>query len=163
MRPFNVFLVFALPLGFGLVLGFTEGKRKGTQITTWVAVVLVFLLGFAFTPDEGIGPATWGELADSVLPDGYSQHSVETWISVGDGWIGGETKACKSYPLIPPKATYSKKGRGYAVDSFYCDDGAMHMVKTNLYGHLYQPEHRIAYWQCTRESESFTCRQTGGE
>jgi hypothetical protein len=104
----------------------------------------------------------WGFHALSF--NGYFPHFVETEISVQPDWIIGETKNCKSYPHIPQSATYFKKGLGYAADSLYCDDKlSMHLVKVNLYGRLYQPEHNIAYWSCTRNSESFTCRQTGVE
>ncbi|HEY5329002.1 MAG TPA: hypothetical protein VIJ79_03885 [Acidobacteriaceae bacterium] len=163
MRPFNLILIFVLPFGLALLLAWTEGKRRAIKIWIWAGVVLIFLLGFAFAPDEGIGPATWADAADWIMPDGYVPHSVETAISVDEHWIVGETKACKSYPYIPQSASFFRKGIGYAADSLNCDDGPMHMVKATLYGRLIQPEHRIAYWKCTREPESFTCHQTGAE
>jgi hypothetical protein len=102
-------------------------------------------------------------MADWIMPDGYARHSVETSISAQQNWIVGETKACSSFPLRDMEAYRLGKEPGYIAASINCDDGPMHTVTVNLYGRLNQPEHRIAYWNCTRESEGFTCRQTGAE
>lgn len=128
-----------------------------------MGTALILILLGAFIPDAKIEPPSWADVADWILPDGYSRHSVETWVSVGDDWIVGETKACKSYPLIPVAAHYFREESGNAVGSFLCDDGPKHKVKVTLYGRLNQPEHRTAYWDCTRNPETFTCRQTGAE
>jgi hypothetical protein len=162
MRPFNYIFGMVLLFGSAILLGFTHEKRKATKVWTWVGVVLVLMLVRGFMPDD-IGPASWSGVYDWIMPDGYAQHSVETAISVDEHWIVGETKACKSYPYIPQSASFFRKGIGYAADSLNCDDGPMHMVKATLYGRLNQPEHRIAYWLCTRGTEVFTCRQTGAE
>jgi len=163
MRPFNLIMILTSPLWLGLLIAWTEKKRRAVKILIWGGAVFLALVVIAFAPDDGIGPATWGEAADWVMPDGYVPHSVETAISVDEHWIVGETKVCKSYPYIPQSASFFRKGIGYAADSFNCDDGPMHVVKATLYGHLKQPEHAVAYWQCTRGAEDFTCHQTGAD
>jgi hypothetical protein len=80
MRPFNLILILTSPLWLGLLIAWTEKKRRAVKILIWGGAVFLALVGFAFAPDEGIGPATWGEAADWVMPDGYVPHSVETAI-----------------------------------------------------------------------------------
>ncbi len=163
MRPINFALMVVLTLGLLFLLGWTQqSKRRSVKIRGWIGAILLLFIVRWFAPLD-IGPATWADVADDIMPDGYAGHSVETAVSVDEHWIVGETKACKSYPYIPQIATFLKKGLGYAADSLNCDDGPMHMVKATLYGRLNQPEHRIVYWNCTRNPENFTCRQTGAE
>jgi hypothetical protein len=165
MRPLNAVLMIVITLGLAILLGWTHDKRRTTKIGVWTGAVLLFLFVRVFVADSDIGPASWADVADWIIPDGYSRHSVETSISVQDNWIVGETKACKSYPLIPEIARHlnDPKGPSYAAASFHCDDGPLHTVTVNLYGHLNQPEHRTAYWRCTREPDAFTCRETGAD
>jgi hypothetical protein len=172
MRPLN--LVFQIVIWFGglIALGMLHDRyaEKPWIRRWWVKVgaipVALLLLLFVFLSDDllkGIGPATWPDAVDWIISNGYVPHSIETVISVDQNWINGETKSCKSYLRIPQSATFFRKGFGYVGDSFYCDDGPMHRVNVTLYGRLNQPEHTIAYWQCTRNAESFTCRQVGAE
>jgi hypothetical protein len=168
MLPLNVVLMVVITLGLALLLGWSQEYAKGRKalkICVWTGVILFLVCVRLFLPDSGIGPASWADVADGIMPDGYVRHSVETSISVEENWIVGETKACKSYPLIPEIANHlnDPKEPGYAAASFHCDDGPPHTVTVNLYGHLNQPEHRTAYWRCTRDPEAFTCRQTGAE
>ena len=110
-----------------------------------------------------IGPASWADVADWIRPDGYAQHSVETSISAQQNWFVGETKECSSFPLRDPEAYRLGEEPGYMTASVHCDDGPVHTVTVSFYGRLVQPEHKIAYWRCTRESQGFTCRQTGAD
>jgi len=162
VRPFNVALMIAVIIGLLALLVWTQEKRKSTQIWVWVVTALILILMRAFLPDS-IGPASWADVADWIMPDGYVPHSVESLITVQDNWIIGEAKDCSSSPLNFKAARLIDQEPGYVALGFNCDDGPLHSIKVTLYGHLNQPEHKIAYWRCTRESEGFTCRQTGAE
>jgi hypothetical protein len=164
MRPLNAVLMVVITLGLALLVAWTDEKRRSTKIWVWTGAILVLIVVRWFAPVYG-GPASWDDVADWIMPDGYIRHSVETSISVQDNWIVGETKACKSYPLIPEIASHLNHPTepGYAAAPFNCDNGPTHTVTVNLYGRLNQPEHRTAYWRCTRDPAAFTCRQTGAE
>lgn len=135
-----------------LLLGWTHKNVKSPTLyaCVWIGSILL-LLAFRF------------ELFHWTPVLSYIPHSVETSISVDENWIVGETKECKSYPLISRVAPHLGKEPGYAAGSLHCDDGPMHTVRVTFYGRLNQPEHKIAYWQCTRNPEAFTCRQTRAE
>lgn len=162
MRPFNYILGMVLIFGSVILLDLVHKRRKAVKISAWSGIALFFIVAILIA-DADIGPTSWGGVYDWIMPDGYSRHSVETAISVDENWIVGETKKCESYPHIPQSATFFRKGIGYAADSLNCDDGQMHIVKATLYGRLNQPEHVVAYWRCVRDSETFTCHQTGAE
>ena len=139
-------------------------KRRKLKIFVWTGAIFLILLWIFFSDSLATaGPASWVDVYDGVMPEGYSRHSVETWVSADENWIVGETKECKSYPLIPVGARYFGREPGDASGSFLCGDGPKHRVSVNFYGRLNQPEHKTAYWDCTRNPESFTCRQTGAE
>jgi len=95
--------------------------------------------------------------------EGYIPHSVDTSISAQSSWMVGESKACHSYALDATNARLSDRKEGSVIGPIVCDDGPMHMVKVTLYGRLEQPEHKYAYWRCTRDSDQFTCKQTGAD
>ena len=162
MRPLNLVLFIVITLCLAILLGWTQNKHKATKISVWTGTILILLVVRWFAPFD-IGPASWADVTDWIMPDGYAQHSVETSISVGEHWIVGETKECSSSPLRYDAAYRLGKEPGFVAASIKCDEGPMHMVTVNLYGRLSQPKDRIAYWRCTRESEGFTCRQTGAE
>jgi hypothetical protein len=167
MRPLNLIIGIVITLGLAILFGWSQEYAKGRKalkICVWTGAILFLFVVMCFAPFD-VGPASWSDVADGIMPDGYMRHSVETSISVDKDWIVGETKECKSYPLIPAIASHlnDPKEAGYAAASFHCDDGPTHMVTVNLYGRMNQPEHRIAYWHCTREAQAFTCRQTGAE
>jgi hypothetical protein len=98
-----------------------------------------------------------------VDSQGYIQHSVETSISAKQEWLVGEMKDCLSFPLTPKNASVSHQQDGYVGDSLTCDDGPFHRITVKLYGQLEQPGRKVVTWHCTRESEGFTCRQTGAD
>jgi len=162
MYPLNAFIIVVLTLGLSILLGWTHDKRRAIKICAWVGTVLTLLVVRWFAPFD-IGPASWADVADWITPDGYAQHSVETSITAQQNWFVGETKECNSSPLDFRVANQLSKEPGYVAASINCDNGPEHMVTVNLYGRLNQPEHRIAYWRCTRKSEGFTCLQTGAE
>jgi uncharacterized membrane protein len=157
-----------IALGLAILLGWSQvyaEKRRALKICVWTGAILFLIFVRVFLPDSGIGPASWADVYDWIMPDGYSRHSVETSISAQENWFVGEIKDCYSSPLISEIANHlnNRKEPGYVASSINCDDGPKHMVTVTLYGRLNQPEHRTAYWRCTRESEGFTCRQTGAE
>jgi len=163
MRPFNVFLMIVITIGLVALLVWTQEKRKSTQIWVWVGTALILTIAKAFSPDD-IGPSSWADVADWIMPDGYVQHSVETSISMQDDWIIGETKECVSAALDFRTAQHLGEEPGYVAPSIACDNkGTEHSVTVKLYRRLNQPEHFLVYWRCTRESESFICRQTGAD
>lgn len=168
MRPLNlIFLIVAW--GGGLVaLGWAIDRYGGKRLWVKLCIGLFTLLCLAllvFFNDflKEVGPASWADVADQIMPDGYAMHSVETLITVQDNWLIGEAKDCSSSPLSFKVARLIDEEPGYVALGFNCDDGPRHSIKVTLYGHLNQPDHKIAYWRCTRESEGFTCRQTGAE
>jgi len=162
MRPFNVVLMIVVVIGLLALLVWTQEKRKATKIWVWVGTALILILVRAFLPDD-TGPARWAGVADWIIPDGYVSHTVEAEISVDDNWMVGEKKDCHSEPLHPLYAFARHKEFGYVADFFDCGNGAKHSMSVKLYGRINQPEHKIAYWRCTRNPESFTCRQTGAD
>jgi hypothetical protein len=92
---------------------------------------------------------------------GYAQHSVETTITAQQNWLVGEVKDCYSNVLDSKTATQLGKEDGYVATFINCDNGPAHTIKVTLYGQLNQPEHNLIRWRCTRETDDFTCRQTG--
>ena len=54
-----------------------------------------------------------------------------------------------------------KKPTGYAISQVNCDGGPEHSVKITFFGRTEQPEYAWITWRCTRNEDSFTCKQTG--
>lgn len=166
MRPLNLtFWVFAcIMLSVLVALWEHYGKRWKAKVCIGVGFLLWFCL-IVVCPDllDGVGFASWADLVDWVAPDGYVQHSIETSISAQQSWMVRETKDCSSAALDSETAINLGKEAGYVASSINCGDGPMHTITVNLYGRLNQPEHKIIHWRCTRESEGFTCRQTGAD
>ena len=173
MRPLNLVFQIVVWVGGLMALGmwhYRYGEKPWVK-RWWVKVGAILGFFFLLNPFvifsdallEEIGPASWADVYDGIVPDGYAQHTVETSISVQQNWFVGETKECSSFPLPEIEASRLGKEWGYVAASINCDDGPMHTVTVNLYGRLNQPEDRIAYWRCTREPEGFACRQTGAE
>lgn len=98
-----------------------------------------------------------------VDSSGYVSHSVEASISAQQNWIVGETKPCFSVPLDKNTAKLLNKSVGYVAETITCDDGPYHTIQVKLYGRTEQPKLKVVTWRCTRETDSFTCRQTGLE
>jgi hypothetical protein len=165
MRPLSLVLMVVIMFWLALLLGLSEFVKRWKYVCLWIGTIFMLLLWIAFSDSLAtIGPASWADVEDDWnAPVGYSQHSVETSISMDGNWIVGETKECKSYPLSPMVAKFVGDEPGYAAGYFHCDDGPTHKLKVTFYGRYNQPEHQVAYWNCTRESDKFTCRQTGAE
>jgi hypothetical protein len=96
----------------------------------------------------------------AVDDDGWIPHREETTITAQSNWFQGESKDCISNPLDPRTAQAMKKPEGYAMSKILCDDGPEHVVRITFYGRLEQPQHTWVAWRCTRNSDSFTCKQT---
>lgn len=75
----------------------------------------------------------------------------------------GESKNCTSIPLDRGTPQLRTRAVGYIAESIICDDGPFHTMHVKLYGRLYQPENKLATWKCVKETDSFTCRQSGAE
>jgi hypothetical protein len=138
MRPLNLVLGIVIALGLLILLGWTQvyaEKRRALKICVWTGAILTLLVVRWFAPFD-VGPASWDDMADWIMPDGYARHSVETSISAQQNWIVGETKACSSFPLRDMEAYRLGKEPGYIAASINCDDGPMHTVTVNLYGRL---------------------------
>ena len=80
---------------------------------------------------------------------GWMSHVTETTITVPGDWLVGEMKPCES--------------RG--ADAFAeMDCGGLNdkQMRVTFWGRAQQPEYAVAYWNCTRNDDDFTCRETGG-
>ncbi len=99
---------------------------------------------------------------------GRAGHPEDTAITVGSGWLVGESKECLSAPLNAEGAAQSGKPIGYAMSSVTCDGGPDHSMKVRFYGREIQAEYKTVSWRCVRnevsflDGVSFTCYQTGG-
>ena len=161
MRPLNVIIGIAITLGLVILLGWTHDKRRATKICAWGGAVLTLLVVRWFAPFD-IGPASWADVSDWIMPDGYAEHTVETSISAQPNWLVGETKECYSAILDPSTAYHLGRESGYVASSIECDDGPHHDMQVKIYGRLEQPENKpFAIWNCTHNADGFTCRQTG--
>jgi hypothetical protein len=98
------------------------------------------------------------EWLDSI---GWIPHQEDTVISARSDWLVGESKECWSAPLDSDIAALSGKEVGYAMSSVSCDDGPEHKMKVTFYGLQVQTEYKVVSWRCTRNEDSFTCKQTG--
>ena len=164
MRPLPIILMILACVVWIIAAGwlsFTGKKERLVKAIFWPGLLLstLFIRDFA----DDVGPLSWADVADWISPEGYAHHSVDASISVQQNWLVGETKECNSVVLDSSLAQQLGKEPGYVAEWIKCDDGPKHTITVNLYGRLNQPEHRIAYWRCTREAEGFTCRQTGAE
>ena len=84
-------------------------------------------------------------------------------LTAQQNWLVGEVKECYSGVLDSKTAVQLGKESGYVAESIHCDDGPEHTIKVTIFGQLKQPEHKVISWRCTRETDSFTCKQTGAE
>ena len=94
---------------------------------------------------------------------GWIPHEVDSAITAESNWLVGETKECTSLTVDAATAKSKDEETWSAVDSLVCDNGPIHKIKITFYGRTAQPEYLYAHWKCTRISDSFTCRETGGE
>ena len=92
---------------------------------------------------------------------GYVSHRVQSTITAQADWMVGESKDCFSFPLDAPTASAIGKELGYAFSNMQCDNGPAHKVAIAFWGAENQPANKVAYWNCTRSADSFTCKQTG--
>jgi CHASE2 domain-containing sensor protein len=156
VSTFQFIIGFLVIFVIALLLGWTEQNVKSPAASASVgigAILLLLLMG------------GWGDfdLFHWTPLLSYIPHAVESSITVNQDWIVGESKECTSVIIPSVFANSINKKTGYAVLSFHCDDGPFRDMKVRIYGRTEQPEHKIAKWNCTRESEGFTCRQTGAE
>jgi hypothetical protein len=93
----------------------------------------------------------------------YVSHTVETSITAQPNWLVGEVKDCLSPVLHCKTAPLFKQETGYVASSLNCDNGPSHTIKVTIHAPLLQPEHKSISWRCTRETEGFSCEQTGAE
>jgi hypothetical protein len=92
---------------------------------------------------------------------GYISHKVESTITADPSWINGESRTCISHPLDAQSASELDKPAGYALWGLDCSGGDWHRITITFWGSTVQPGKKAAYWNCTRTSDSFTCKQTG--
>jgi hypothetical protein len=75
MRPLNVVLMVVIALGLAILLGWSQvyaEKRRALKICVWTGAILFLIFVRVFLPDSGIGPASWADVYDWIMPDGYS-------------------------------------------------------------------------------------------
>jgi hypothetical protein len=149
-------LGFLIIIAVALVLGWTEKSVKSPAASAFVWIGAILLL-LSLGGWGGFDLFHWTPLLS------YIPHTVESSITVDQDWLVGESKKCTSVIIPSVLANSIKMKAGYAVLSFHCDDGPFRDMKFRIFGRTEQPEHKVAKWRCTRESEGFTCRQTGAE
>lgn len=87
---------------------------------------------------------------------GKLPHEEKTLIKTPDNWFIGESRDCISMPTEP---------RGYAFSRVDCavegrQAAPYQHMKIRFWGHKGQPENALIYWNCLREEDRFTCRET---
>jgi hypothetical protein len=87
------------------------------------------------------------------------EHREDSVITAQANWFVGESKECTSYPLDAKTAQIVNKPKGYAISQIKCDGGSEHSVKISFFGRTEQPEYDWITWRCTRNQDSFTCKQ----
>ena len=92
---------------------------------------------------------------------GYISHTEVTEITVSSNWLDGEIKQCDSAVLLSGAASAGKP-YGYAISAFVCDDSPLKTFTVKFFGRTVQPEYVEVQWNCRRELDTFTCKQTGG-
>jgi len=92
---------------------------------------------------------------------GWVPHHENSVVTAQANWFVGESKDCLSYPLDAQTARTMNKAHGYAISQINCDGGPEHSVNVTFYGRIEQPEYSRIDWSCTRQEDSFTCKQTG--
>jgi hypothetical protein len=125
-------------------------KKRPTEDTATAGRFVVLALAF-------LGYCAW-LVADA---SGWIPHRVDSAITAQENWFVGETKECISDPLDEQTAKAVNKSVGSVVEHINCDDGPEHKVRIMFWGQKKQKDIAWATWSCTRESSSFTCKQTG--
>jgi hypothetical protein len=133
--------------GAKMAIDMSELLEEMAGLAKFLGFVLV--LGMIYSGYEALDDGGW-------IP-----HREETTITAQSNWFEGESKNCVSNPLDSRAALTMNKPEGYAISKMLCDGGPERQLKITFYGRLAQPEYTWVGWQCTRNSSSFTCKQTG--
>ena len=131
----------------------TEEQRKLVEdLRNLIAIMIIILsLYLAFTGNPSV--PMW------IDAGGFISHKVETSISSDLGWIDGEIKTCLSHPLDPDEALKAHKLPGYALMGVDCGSGKWRRMNIRFWGSERQPGKKAAFWDCTRTTDSFSCKQ----
>lgn len=121
-----------------------------------VVLAIVAIIGYALYVTFSSDPTVPKEL-DAT---GYISHRVESTITADSSWINGEARNCISKPLDAQNASELNKPAGYALWGLDCGGGDFHRITITFWGSTVQAGKKAAYWNCTRSSDSFTCKQT---
>lgn len=116
-------------------------------------LAFIYFVYFVFASNPWVPP--------DVDATGYVSHTVESTITAQSNWMRGESKNCSSAPLNADTAVALGKPPGYAFSLVHCDDGPEHSIPVTFWGAEDQSGRTVAFWTCTRESDSFVCKQTG--
>ena len=136
----------------------TKDQQSDNESLRHVGVLaIVALIGCALYVICSSNPTVPKEL-DAT---GYISHRVESTITADSGWINGEARNCISKPLDTQNARELDKPAGYALWGLDCGGQDWHRITITFWGSTIQPGKSAAYWNCTRTSDSFTCKQTG--
>jgi hypothetical protein len=127
----------------------TTNATKGDAAGVGCLVVLGVIAAICYGGYTGI---------DSV---GWIPHREDSVVTAEANWFVGESKDCMSYPLDDKTAQATGKTKGYAIAQVNCDGGPEHSVRVTFFGRTEQPEYGWISWRCTRNEDSFTCKQTG--
>lgn len=121
-----------------------------------------FLQGIGYLFLLGLTCVVVVAIYDYIDSHGWVPHKKESIITAQDNWFVGERKDCASSPLDDQNARILKKPKGYAIQQINCDTGPERSVSVRFWGRTQQPEYDWVRWRCTRNQDSFTCKQTGG-
>ena len=129
-------------------------KTEREELPGWLSLLLLAALVYG---------SWWWVQKNYMDPGGWDSHTVESTITAQTGWMVGESKSCLSIPLDAQIARAVGKEPGYAFFYVNCDDGPERKIQVTFWGAENQQKSKVAYWNCTRTTDSFTCKQTGAD
>lgn len=111
-------------------------------------ILLAFIVGGGFVAYKAADDAGW------------VQHTKTVDMYMKGDWIVGEDRECDGYQNPDPG------NGGFSMSSLFCPTGYFtqqgHNISVTFWGKVSRPEawknQIILHWQCTRTSDSFTCK-----
>jgi len=97
-------------------------------------------------------------IRELIQSDGWNTKKTASYGEAN--WFVGESKDCTSYALDEKTAHSMEKPVGYSISKISCDGGSEHSVKITFFGRIEQSDHSWIRWRCTRNQDSFTCKET---
>lgn len=123
-------------------------RRRIAQSALRISITAAAALAVA----AGIGVVVVGASVAYRAADGAGvvQHNRQEVITASADWMPGETRTCTSF--------------GHNAFAFLnCGGGRPRLMAVRFFGREQQPEYSLVFWKCTRNDDSFTCREAAGE